>query len=64
MRRRAALTRSLSRDVIELTRAALRERMPGADEDAVMVRWVELNYGGALAAGLAARLAADRLRGR
>lgn len=47
--RRARLARSMSRTVIDLSRAALRERMPGASEREVLLRWVALNYGGELA---------------
>ena len=47
--RRAELARSLSRTVIDLSRAALRERMPGASERDVLNRWVALNYGSDLA---------------
>lgn len=43
--RRAQLTRSMSRTVIELSRAALRERMQGAPEEEVLLRWVALHYG-------------------
>ncbi|MBI5481945.1 MAG: hypothetical protein HY906_24030 [Deltaproteobacteria bacterium] len=55
--RRAELMRSLSRSVIELSREALRERMPGATDTEVMLRWVELNYGRELADRLRAYLA-------
>lgn len=47
--RRAQLTRSMSRSVIDLSRAALRERMPGASERDVLLRWVALQYGSDLA---------------
>ena len=43
--RRAALAQSLSRTTTELSRRALRERMPGAPERDVMLRWVTLQYG-------------------
>jgi hypothetical protein len=54
--RRYGLCRSLTESVVELSRRALRERMPGATEREILVRWVELNYGRALADGVAARL--------
>ncbi len=57
---RAALARSLSRTVIDLSRSALRERMPGAAESEVLRRWVSLNYGEELAARVDAYLAARR----
>ena len=47
--RRAQLTRSMSRSVIDLSRAALRERMPEASERDVLLRWVALQYGSDLA---------------
>jgi hypothetical protein len=47
--RRAALARSLSRTVIDLSRRALRERMPGASERELLLRWVALEYGAELA---------------
>lgn len=49
LERRARLARSMSRTVIDLSRAALRERMPGASEREVLLRWVALNYGAELA---------------
>ena len=47
--RRAALARSLSRTVIDLSRRALRERMPAASEREILLRWVALEYGPDLA---------------
>jgi hypothetical protein len=47
--RRAQLARSMSRTVIDLSRAALRDRMEGASEREVLLRWVSLQYGGDLA---------------
>jgi hypothetical protein len=54
--RRSGLCRSLSRTVVELSRRALREAMPDASEREVLLRWVGLNYGEALAEGLRRRL--------
>jgi hypothetical protein len=51
------MCRSLSSTVVALSRRALRERMPGAPEGDVLLRWVALHYGEALAAGVARRLA-------
>ncbi len=48
--RRAALALSLSQSVIDLSRRALREQMPGATEEEVRLRWVGLQYGEALEA--------------
>lgn len=53
--RRFALCRSLTRTVVDLSRRALRESMPGAPERDVLLRWVALNYGAALADGLERR---------
>jgi hypothetical protein len=47
--RRAGLARSLSRTVIDLSRRALRERMPLASEREILLRWVALEYGADLA---------------
>ncbi len=44
---------SLTTEMVRLSRAALREEMPGATEQQVLLRWIELVYG----KGLAARLA-------
>jgi hypothetical protein len=54
---RAALAFSLSATVIDLAREALRQAMPEASEDERSVRFVELNHGAELAAGLRERLA-------
>ena len=47
--RRAAVARSLSSTVIELSRRALRDGMKSATDAEVMDRWVALNYGADLA---------------
>ena len=52
--RRAALALSLSHTVIANSRRALRERMPGATEREVLLRWVSLHYGRELAERVAA----------
>lgn len=57
---RAALAMSLSATVISLARRALQRQDPGASEEQVKLRFVELNYGRELAAELAAFL--DRRR--
>jgi hypothetical protein len=54
--RRAALTGSLSHTVVQLSRRALRDRMPGASEREVLLRWVALHYGDDLACRVARRL--------
>ena len=54
--RRRALALSLSQTVIELSRRALRERMPHATEREVQLRWVALHYGDELARNVAAHL--------
>jgi hypothetical protein len=56
--RRATLALSLSRTVIDLSRRALRARMPGATEREVMLRWVEQNYGVEIGQRLRQHLAA------
>jgi len=58
--RRAQLARSLSANVISLSRAALAERMPGAGEQEILLRWAELNYGSEIAARVRAHLGARR----
>lgn len=58
--RRAALALSLSRSVIELSRASLASRMPAAGERDVALRFVSLVYGEDLARELEAHLAATR----
>lgn len=50
--RRAALLRSLSSTVIELSRRELRARRPMASETELAVEWVKRNYGADLAARL------------
>ncbi len=57
--RRAALARSLSSTVIDLSRLALRKTMTGAGEGEVINRWLALNYGEDLA-----RRVRDYLRAR
>ena len=47
--RRAALARSLSFTVIDLSRRALRESMKAATDAEVSDRWLALNYGEDLA---------------
>jgi hypothetical protein len=47
--RRAAIARSLSATTIELSRRALRGRMPSATEADVIDRWLSLSYGSDLA---------------
>jgi len=59
--RRVGLALSLSRSVIELSRAGIARRMPGASEREVALRFVALHYGEALARELEAHLLA---RGR
>jgi hypothetical protein len=54
--KRAELTRSLSRTVIDLSRRALRQRMPDASETEVLLEWVRLSYGEDLARRVAVRL--------
>ena len=54
--RRFQLCQSLTATVVDASRRALRERMPGASDAEVLLRWVELNYGAALARGVAGRL--------
>lgn len=58
--RRAKVARSLSVTVIELSRRALRERMPAATEQEVLLRWVALEYGPDLARRVAAYTEAAR----
>lgn len=47
---------SFSKSMIALSRAALREGSPDCDELELRLRWVELNYGAALAAAVRANL--------
>jgi hypothetical protein len=56
--RRAALARSLSATVIELSRRALGDRMRDATDAEVLDRWVALNYGEALASRIRRYLSA------
>lgn len=58
--RRAAMALDLSAMVIELARRAIRRNMPGASEQEVGVRFVELHYGRDLAAELRRFLDARR----
>jgi hypothetical protein len=53
---RAALAMSLSATVISLARRALQTQEPGASDQEITVRSVELNYGRELAADLVAFL--------
>ena len=55
--RRFALMSNLSASVIRWSRQALREARPSANDNELAVEFVRLNYGDALAAGVAARLA-------
>lgn len=48
--RRAAACLALSDDVLAMSRRALRERMAGASEREVLLRWAALAYGEELAA--------------
>ncbi len=54
--RRFALLRSLTSTVVDASRRALRDAMPGASEQEVLLRWVELQYGKVLAEGVRRRL--------
>jgi hypothetical protein len=58
--RRFALCRSLTETVVALSRRALREQLPDATEQEVLLRWVALQYGEALAQGVRRRLARSR----
>jgi hypothetical protein len=55
--RRGSIMCSLSRAVIDLSRRALRERMPEATDAELLLRWAELHYGADLAARVRRRLA-------
>lgn len=57
---RAALAISLSATVISLAQRALQRQDPGASEEEIKLRFVELNYGRELAAELAAFLNSRR----
>ena len=54
--RRAGLAISLTATAIGLSRRALQRQSPGASEEEIGLRFVELNYGRELAAELAAYL--------
>lgn len=58
--RRASLALSLTATVVGLARFALARQDPAATEEEIGVRFVELNYGREIAAGLAAFLRARR----
>lgn len=58
--RRVALALSLSRSVMELSRAGIASRMPGASEDERAIRFVALHYGDSLAQELRAHLSTRR----
>lgn len=58
--RRLSLALSLSRTVIELSRAGLRRRWPEAGEEEIALRFVALQYGSDIALGLASRLSRGR----
>ena len=60
--RRASTALRLSQEVVERSRRALRERMPGASEIDVRLRWVELWYGAELAARIRSYLASRDTR--
>jgi hypothetical protein len=47
---------SLSQTVLELSRQALRERMPGVSEQEIRLRWLALTHGADLAARVRAKL--------
>jgi len=58
--RRFQLMRSLTSTVVDASRRALSETMPGASEQEVLLRWVEIHYGQALADGVRRRLERPR----
>ena len=58
--RRAALALSLTATVVGLARLALARQDPGANDEEIGLRFVELNYGREIAAGLAAFLRTQR----
>ena len=58
--RRAGMALSLSGLVIGLARRAIRRSLPGATEQEVGLRFVELHYGGELAPELRREIAARR----
>jgi len=56
--RRASMAGALSHDVVDLSRRALRERLPpDTDETELKLRWAELHYGADLARRVRAYLA-------
>ena len=55
--RRASVALRLSDEVVRRSRAALAERMPGATDLEVKLRWVELWYGADLAGWVRRQLA-------
>ena len=55
--RRAEMVRSLSATMVRLSRAAVAKAHPELDAAEARLRWVEIHYGAALAAGVRARLA-------
>lgn len=57
---RFQLMRSLTSTVVDASRRALRETMPGASEQEVLLKWVELHYGRDLADGVRRRLERPR----
>lgn len=57
---RAALAMSLSAIVISLARRALQNQAPGASEEEIKLRFVELHYGRELATEVAALLKTRR----
>lgn len=57
---RAGIAIALSNQMIDLAKAALRRSMPGASEEEIGLRFVELHYGRALAVELRRFLAARR----
>ena len=50
---RVAMAMELTRVATHLSRQAVRETMPGASEQDVLLRWIELTYGPELARGVA-----------
>jgi hypothetical protein len=58
--RRLQLALSLSRAVIALSREGLAQRMPGASETEIGLRFVALHYGAALADAVRVDLASRR----
>ncbi len=57
---RFQLLRSLTSAVVDASRRALSETMPGASEQEVLLRWVEIHYGQELADGVRRRLERPR----